>query len=201
MYKNIIFDLGNVLLNYNPEEYLRAKITEENKVSELYKEIFQSKQWAMLDRGTLTEDEAINVIIKNSDKNEKLIKLAFENWYRLLTPIEDSINVLKELKNAKYKVYFLSNFQLLAFEYVTKRYDFFNLFDGGIVSFKEKLLKPEDGIYNRIIEEYGIKPEESIFIDDVQANTENARKLKFATIHLVNPKDLRKKLKSFDIQL
>ncbi len=199
MYKNIIFDLGNVLLDFKPEEYLKTKIVEVDKVSEIHKELFQSEEWVMLDRGTLTEEEAKRIIIKNSNKNGHLIKLAFENWYELLTPIEESVKVMKELKDAKYKVYFLSNFHLLAFEYVTKRYDFFNLFDGGIVSYKEKLIKPEDGIYKRMIEEYKIKPEESIFIDDSQGNIEGARKLNFETILFKNSKDLREKLKIYNV--
>ncbi|AKA72423.1 HAD family hydrolase [Clostridium scatologenes] len=201
MYKNIIFDLGNVLLNFKPKEYLKAKITEINKVSEIYKEIFQSEQWEMLDRGTITEEEAINIIIKKSIKNKELIKIAFENWYELLTPIEDSIKVLRELKSEGYKIYFLSNFHLLAFEYVTNKYDFFKLFDGGIVSYKEKLLKPEEKIYKRIIDEYNIEPKKSIFIDDVESNVEYARKLNFGAILFKNPKDLREKLKSYNVYI
>ncbi|MBI6874424.1 HAD-IA family hydrolase [Clostridium aciditolerans] len=199
MYKNIIFDLGNVLLDFKPEEYLKTKIVEVDKISEIHKELFQSEEWVMLDRGTLTEEEAKSIIIKNSNKNGHLINLAFENWYELLTPIEESVKVMKELKDAKYKVYFLSNFHLLAFEYVTKRYDFFNLFDGGIVSYKEKLIKPEDGIYKRIIEEYQIKPEESIFIDDSHGNIEGAKKLNFETILFKNSKDLRERLKTYNV--
>jgi putative hydrolase of the HAD superfamily len=201
MYKNIIFDLGNVLLNFKPEEYLKTKIMEADKISEIHKEIFQSEEWIMLDRGTITEEEAVNIIIKNSIENEKLIKLVFENWYELLTPIEDSIKILRDLKNSRYKIYFLSNFHLLAFEYVTKEYDFFKLFDGGIVSYKEKLLKPEEGIYKRIIEEYDIDPKESIFIDDVQTNVEYAKKINFKSILFKNPEDLRKKLKEYNIYL
>ena len=199
VYKNIIFDLGNVLLNFKPEEYLKTKIKEDNKVLELHKEIFQSEEWIMLDKGILTEEEAINIIFKNSNENGHLIKLVFENWYEILTPIEESVEILKKLKNANYKIYFLSNFHLLAFEHVTKKYDFFKLFDGGIVSYKENLIKPDEAIYKRIIEEYRIKPEESIFIDDMEANIENARKLNFETILFKNPKDLRKRLRGYNI--
>lgn len=201
MYKNIIFDLGNVLLNFNPEEYLKTKIIEDDKVSEVHKEIFKSKEWIMLDRGTITEEEAINILVKNSSQNGELIRLAFENWYELLTPIEDSVMILKKLKNAKYKVYFLSNFHMLAFEYITKKYDFFNFFDGGIVSYREKLLKPEEGIYKRVIEEYQLNPVESIFIDDVQANIEGARKLNFETILFKSSKDLTEELRRYNINI
>lgn len=201
MYKNIIFDIGNVLLNFKPEEYLKTKIIESDKILEVHKELFQSEEWVMLDRGTITEKEAKDIIISRSSKNGHLIELAFEGWYELLTPIEESVKILEELKHAKYKVYFLSNFHLIAFENVTKRFDFFKLFDGGVVSYEEKQIKPEEEIYKRIIKKYKIKPEESIFIDDVQSNLESARKLNFKTILFKNSKELRENLKAYDIYL
>lgn len=199
MYKNVIFDLGKVLLNFEPEEYLRSKIRQNDKVLELYKQIFQSEEWLMLDKGTITEEEAINILAQRNSENAKLIKLAFNNWYEILTPKEETVEVLKDLKKANYRVYFLSNFHLLAFEYIIKTYDFFKLFDGGIVSYKEKLLKPEEKIYKRIIEEYGLKPQESIFVDDVQANVESARKLDFEGIVFKNASDLREDLKKLHV--
>lgn len=200
MIKNIIFDLGNVLLNWKPEEYLKLKNIEAGKISEVYKEIFQSKEWDMLDRGMIDEEEAKDIII-NRSKNGHLIKLAFENWYELFTPIEDSIDIMKSIKRANYKVYFLSVFHLLAFENVTKRYNFFELFDGGVASFEVKQVKPEEGIYKRLVEKYTIKPEESIFIDDSQANVEAAKKLNFNVILFKSSKDLRKKLRAYNINL
>lgn len=201
MYKNIIFDIGNVLLSFNPEEYLKTIIKESEKVLNVHRELFQSDEWIMLDRGTITQEEAKNILINRSSENGHLIKQAFENWYEILAPIEETVEILYELKNANYKVYFLSNFHLLAFEYVTKTYDFFECFDGGIVSYKEKLIKPEEDIYKRIIEEYQLRPEESIFIDDSLTNIEGARKLMFNTIHFKSSKDLREKLRTYDINI
>jgi len=201
MVKNIIFDIGNVLLNYKPEEYLKLKIIESDKIIEVHREMFESKEWLMLDRGIITEEEAKDIIINRSNKNGHLIKLAFENWYELFTPIEESVNILNELKNADYKVYFLSNFHLSAFENVIKRYDFFKIFDGGVVSYKEKQLKPEEGLYNRLLEKYQIKPEESIFIDDTKANIKITKKLNFNTIPFENSKDLKEKLRDYKINL
>lgn len=201
MYRNIIFDIGNVLLDFKPEAYLKAKISEACKVSEIYEEVFRSKEWSMLDRGTITENEVINILIRRNSKNADLIKLAFENWYDILIPIEGTVEILKELKKANYNIYYLSNFHLLAFKYVTKKYDFFNLFDGGVVSYKERLLKPESDIYKRIIEKYHLKPEESIFIDDTQVNTDSAEKLNLGTILFKGPEDLRERLKNYNIIL
>ena len=143
MIKNIIFDLGNVLLDFNPKAHIKSKVTEE-KVEEIYKCIFLSDEWPMLDRGTISEEDAkINIINRNIE-NEELINLVFENWYDILIPIESSVEVLKKLKQNGYKIYYLSNFHLAAFEYVIKKYDFFELFDNKFILFyfaHEKLFK------------------------------------------------------------
>ncbi|WP_160677605.1 HAD family phosphatase [Clostridium sp. C8-1-8] len=201
MYKNIIFDIGNVILDFNPKDYLSQKISEPDKVLEVHKELFQSEEWVMLDRGVITEEEARKVIINRSKANGDLIKLAFEGWYDILTPIESTVEVIKKLKELKYNLYFLSNFHLLAFEHITEKYDFFKLFDGGIVSYKEKLIKPEEAIYTRIVEKYNLNPEESIFIDDVEENIQGAKKLNFNTILLKDPTKLVEGLRAYGVEL
>ncbi|MBU3110284.1 HAD family hydrolase [Clostridium lacusfryxellense] len=199
MIKNIVFDLGNVLLNFNPLVYLNSQISDKVKVQQIYEEIFKSKEWLMLDRGIITEVEAIKEICNRSTDNSELIKLVMHNWYQLLTPIEDTVEILKELKHKDYRLYFLSNFHLLAYEDVTKRYGFFKYFDGGILSYKEKLIKPGNDIYNKLIEKCKINPEETIFIDDTLENIESAIKLRFKAILFINSNDLREKLKEYNV--
>ena len=160
MYKNIIFDLGNVLLDFNPREYLKSKISDE-KLEEVFKAIFSSEEWVMLDRGTITEKEAINNIINRNSTYINEINLAFDNWYDLLKPIEETVEILMSLKENGYKIYYLSNFHELAFGEVTKKNKFFELFDGGVVSYVEKLIKPEEDIYKLILERYKLNPNES----------------------------------------
>lgn len=200
MFKNIIFDIGNVLLEFNPKEYLKSKI-EEDKVEDVLKEIFQSEEWIMLDRGTILEEEAIKVITSRSNGNEELIKLAFENWYDILNPIEKTIEILRSLKKAGYKVYYLSNFHLMAFEHVTSKYDFFNEFDGGVVSYKEKLVKPEVEIYNKIIEKYSLNSNETIFIDDMEVNINKAKEVGVKTILFKSPEELLVDLLEHGVEL
>lgn len=199
MVKNIIFDLGNVLLNFKPVVYLHTKISNKEKVQQIYEEIFTSEEWLMLDRGVITEEEAVDEICNRSTENSELIRSVMHNWYQLLTPIEDTIEVLKELKDKGYKLYVLSNFHLLAYKDVTKRYKFFTYFDGGIISYKEKLMKPEKDIYDKLIRRYEINPKESIFIDDTQENIESAAKLGFKAILFTNSKDLRRKLIEYNV--
>lgn len=200
MCKNIIFDIGNVLLQFNPKEYLKSKM-KEDKVHGVHKEIFQSEEWAMLDRGTILEDEAIKVISNRSTENGELIKVAFENWYDILKPIEESIEILKKLKETGYNVYYLSNFHLKAFEHVTNKYDFFEIFDGGVVSYEEKLIKPEKEIYNKIIERYNLSANESIFIDDMEENIDKACEVGLKTILFKNSKQLIENLSEYGVNL
>jgi putative hydrolase of the HAD superfamily len=198
--KNIIFDLGNVIIDFSPEEYVKSKINQE-KVDEIYKCIFQSEEWPMLDRGTIDEENARKNIINRNVKNEELINLVFENWHDILIPIESSINILKRLKEKGYSVYYLSNFHYTAFEYINKEYDLFKIFDGGVFSFKEKLLKPEKEIYDKIIREYNLKPNETVFIDDMKVNVEAAKEFGLEGIVLDNPKNLSIELQKLDINI
>ncbi|WP_459836422.1 HAD family hydrolase [Clostridium carnis] len=198
MMKNIVFDIGNVLLNFNPREYLKGKIKEE-KVEEVYKEVFQSEEWVMLDRGIIEEKDAIEVLINRSRENKDNIKIAFENWYDILTPIEKTVEILKKLKEEGYNLYYLSNFHLLAFEHVINKYEFFSIFYGGIVSYRENLIKPEKEMYEKILENYNIKANESIFIDDVKENIDGAKDIGFNTILFTSPDKLIEELKKYNI--
>jgi len=199
MIKNIIFDLGNVLLNFKPLEYLSKKILEKHCADQLYEEIFKSSEWLMLDRGLIIESEAIDRICDRNKVKSQLIRDLMNDWYQMLTPIEGVVEVLIELKRKGYKTYFLSNFHLLAFEDVTRRYDFFKSFDGGIVSYKEKLMKPEKDIYDKLMKTYEINSQESIFIDDTRENIEGAAKLGFETILFTTARELREKLVGYNV--
>jgi putative hydrolase of the HAD superfamily len=195
MIKNIIFDLGNVLLEFKPLDYLKGILKNDVIVDDIYKSIFLSEEWVMLDSGTITQEEAVKQICSRSPKNEMYIKQCMDKWFDILTPIEKNVKILNKLKQKGYKLYILSNFHALAFEIVSNKYDFFKCFDGGIISYKENLLKPQPEIFNRLIEEYNIKAEESLFIDDTLANIEAANSLDFKTIHFNSPNSLEEGLK------
>ena len=200
MYKNVIFDLGNVLLDFNPRGYLKNKISDD-KLEDVFKAIFSSEEWVMLDRGTITEKEAINNIISRNSTYINEINLAFDNWYDLLKPIEETVEILMSLKENGYKIYYLSNFHELAFGEVTNKNKFFELFDGGVVSYAEKLIKPEEEIYKLILERYKLNPNESIFVDDMEANVEGANKVGIKTILFKGPKELKEELNNLKVKI
>ncbi|MBZ9688619.1 HAD family phosphatase [Clostridium estertheticum] len=186
MLKNIIFDIGNVLLEFKPLDYLKRTFNDDNIEKLLYKEIFQSEEWLHLDRGTLTQEEAVKIISLRNPNNEIHIKKCMDNWIEILTPIEGTVKTLSQLKEKGYNLYLLSNFHSLAFETICTKYDFFKHFDGGIISYKENLLKPEAEIYTKLLETYKLNADECLFIDDTLVNIEAADKLGIKTIHF-NP--------------
>jgi HAD superfamily hydrolase (TIGR01509 family) len=197
MIKNVIFDIGNVLLEFKPLDYLRKTFNDDNLEKFLYKEVFQCKEWLHLDRGILTQDEAIKIISLRNPKQEVHIKRCMDNWIDILSPIEGTVKILNELKENGYKLYLLSNFHSLAFEAVYSRYDFFKHFDGGIISYKENLLKPESEIYTKLLDTYNLNAEECLFIDDTLVNIEVASSLCIKTVHFKNCEMLEKSLSEF----
>lgn len=183
MIKNIIFDIGNVLLEFKPLDYLKRTFNDATIEKLLYKEIFQSEEWLHLDRGTLTQEEAVTIISLRNPDLEIHIKKCMDNWIEILTPIEGTVKILNELKEKGYKLYLLSNFHSLAFEAIYSKYDFFKHFDGGIISYKENLLKPEAEIYTKLLDTYKLNAEECLFIDDTLVNVEAAAKIGIKTLH------------------
>lgn len=200
MIKNIIFDIGNVLLNFKPIEYLEAKIEKES-IETVKKAVFDSPEWPMLDEGTITEKEAIRVISDRNPEIKDLVELTFDNWYGMLTPIDDSVKLLENLKSKGYKIYYLSNFHELAYEYIIKEYEFFGLFDGGVASFAEKLMKPNKDIYEKLMERYDLKSEECLFMDDTALNIEGAENVGMKGIVFATAEDAMDKLREFNVSL
>ncbi len=183
MVKNIVFDLGNVLLDFNSDEIIADHI-QDKKLHQLISEnIFKSKEWILLDRGEITAQEATQRFIKKMPENEKLIKEIMDNWKDYLIPIDENVEVLNNIAKKPINLYVLSNFHKEAFEVVYEKYDFFNHFDGMIISYREKTIKPEKEIYEKLINRYNLNPDLTLLIDDSEKNIDAAKKLGFKTIH------------------
>jgi len=185
--------LGNVLLTYNPLNYLRG-IYDENKAQALYKCIFAGSEWLDLDRGSMDYAEAVETISCRNPGLGDCIKSVFDGWTCLLSPIHGSVEILKRLKQKGYGVYLLSNFHKQAYNEVFGKYDFLQLFDGIVISSDILMIKPEKEIFLHTCSKYGLKPEESVFIDDTAMNVAAARELGFTAVQFTNPEQLSKDL-------
>ncbi len=201
MIKNIIFDLGNVLINFKPEKFLVRYTKDEKYIKSFISKVIRDKFWLNLDRGILSLEKAKKKFIEKYPEDSSFILTFFKEWMEMLTPIEGNIKILSELKSNAYKVFVLSNYIEEAYDYVKSKYDFFSLFDGKIISAKEKIIKPEPEIYQKLIEKYELIPEECVFIDDSQANLLQARKIKMKTILVLPNIDLRGELRKLNVKI
>lgn len=184
MVKNIIFDIGNVLIKFDPLAYLVQEYEDFETVMILYREVFQSEEWALLDEGLLDEDEAVRRVSDRIPEHGEIVEKLIKTWeYFLIDDIKPSIYFLKLFKEKGYKLYALSNYPQRGFLYTEENYDFFKLFDGKVISYEVKKLKPDFGIYNSLLEKYSLRPEECIFIDDSYPNIEAARALGMNAVH------------------
>jgi putative hydrolase of the HAD superfamily len=174
MIRNIIFDLGNVLISFVPSEYLKKKHLPENIRNTIMNDIFHSDEWKMLDNGDITVAEAIAAIsLKTSLKREE-IALVFNFRTDIMFPLDDNVRLLPALKKHGFSLYYLSNFPLDIFEEIKNGYYFFKYFDGGIISAQVRLSKPDERIFRHILDLYSLSPEECLYIDDIEINSSAA---------------------------
>ena len=174
--KNIIFDIGNVLLGFDYWSFFQSFGYAEETVERLAKATAQSPDWNELDRGVLRYEEVVQRFIANDPALETEILNSFENLHGLLSRYDYAIPWIQELKDKGYRVYYLSNFFNKAEVDCAETMDFMPYMDGGILSYRDKVTKPEPEIYQLLLKRYGLKAEESVFLDDTEKNIVGARK-------------------------
>ncbi|MFX1281184.1 MAG: HAD family hydrolase [Promethearchaeota archaeon] len=201
MIKNIIFDLGNVLLSFKPELFLANYTKDKIQIDTFIRNIIKSDIWADLDRGSFSLKYAEKKFIQMYPEEIELLHIFFTYWKEMLTPIQDNVELLSKLKYKGYKLYVLSNFIQEAYEFVKEKYNFFSFFDGLVLSCEIKLIKPEIEIFHYLLREYNLIPEDSIFIDDIEQFIEQAKRLNIKTIHYLPYTDLPSELRKFNIDI
>ncbi|WP_426480190.1 HAD family hydrolase [Chryseobacterium sp. R2ACT005] len=200
--KNIIFDFGGVLMDWNPRYFFKDYFNDNEKMEFFLEHIAQDEWNVEQDRGrSLTEGTEIQV--KKFPEWEKEIRAFYDNWTVMLkSDIPQNVEVLRKLKNTDYHLFGLTNWSEETFPYALENYDFFQIFEGKIVvSGTEKLIKPDPKIWHVLLDRYNIKAEESVFIDDNAKNIEMAQSLGFITVQVFPDTNLTKELKKFGIDV
>lgn len=184
MYKNIIFDLGGVVVDFNPREFLLERFYNEEIEQKVFELTFGSEEWLLLDAGKLSRAEGNALMLEKA----KAAGCAFEvqsvldDWARMLKTRRKTVEVIKRLKKMGFSIYYLSNIPQDVIDEIRQR-DFWPLFDGGIASCEVKLTKPDPAIYKLLLKQYGLVPAETIFVDDHKPNTTAAFDLGITGIH------------------
>lgn len=177
MVKNLIFDMGNVLINYMPEHFMdREGVNDKEDRDILLRELFHSKEWVMADAGEITAGDIYERC--SARLPERLHAVAHKltlHWFEPLEPVPGMENFVRENKKLGMGIYLLSNAPDTAHIYVDK-VPAMECFDGRVISSDVKMEKPHVDIFNYICKEYGLNPKECLFIDDIEENVEGARK-------------------------
>ena len=178
MIKNIIFDLGNVLFEFNPEKITSAFTQDENEKKMIVDVIFHSKEWTDLNAGRITNEEAIEIYKNKLPQNlHSLVDMIMENWMDFIYLDDRMLDIAKCLKRNGYKIFILSNAPV-SFDkwFKEEKKEFADIFDGIVISAIEKQEKPNADIFNTILNRYNLNKEECFFIDDREENIEGAKK-------------------------
>lgn len=172
--ETVVFDVGNVLLSFQPQHLLEQLIPERPDLhEELTVRVFKSPYWCMRDRESASVDEVVAAMSKTAPELEPFIRRIMLNW-RDLTAIPEGVEALKTCKEHGKRLYALTNYANKEFAYACRKHDFFSLFDDYVVSGRLHMVKPAMDIYSYLIKRFGLDPARTLFIDDSPANIEAA---------------------------
>ncbi len=196
MYKYIIFDLGGVLIDWDPR-HLYTKVFNNRDQMEYFLSEICTPDWNEAQDAGRSLEEGTNLLIRKHPNYEEEIRLFYDRWAEMLAgPITGTVQILEELANVKdIMLYALTNWSAETFPIAMSQFSFLKAFDGIVVSGHERMKKPEPAIYQLLLRQYSIPTEEAIFIDDNIRNVQASQELGLRSILFRNPEDLRHRLR------
>lgn len=202
MIKNVIFDMGNVLLSFDRDRFLDAIGAQGEDRRILLNNVYLSVEWARMDRGSMTEAEAAASMCTHvPERLHESVHSLVDTWDRPIIPVPGMAQLVRELKEAGYSVYLLSNASYRQHEY-WPRVPGSEYFDGTLISADVKLVKPEREIYELMCRTFDLKADECVFIDDATINIEGAERV---GIHGIvfhgDTEETREKLKELGVNI
>jgi 2-haloacid dehalogenase len=191
----IIFDLGGVLVDWNPAYVFDKLIEDENKRQQFFGEICTSEWNEEQDAGRSLQ-EATQMLVDQHPEWQEYIEAFYGRWEEMLGgPIQETVEIFRQLKESgRYKFYALTNWSAELFPVALQKYDFLHWFDGRLVSGEEKMRKPFPQFYQLLLDRFKINKEEAIFIDDNLRNAEAAEAFGIPTIRFESPAQLKTEL-------
>lgn len=202
MYKNIIFDFGGVVVQFNPKDFLMDHFLNKRAEEIVYELTFGSQEWQDLDRGIITREEGNAAMLENAARVNRVfeVQTVIDEWPTILRTKESTVHTMQKLKAAGYRLYYLTNIPADIMDELRQR-EWFSLFDGGVASCEVHLCKPEPAIYTTLMQTCNLAYDESIFIDDNKANAQAAYNLGITGILYKNPKSFERALRACGIEL
>ncbi|MBN8782208.1 MAG: HAD family phosphatase [Terrimonas ferruginea] len=200
-FKAIIFDLGNVLINWDPRHVFNDTYFDSIEKRDHFLEKICSMDWNERQDEGRSIVEATQELVAQYPEWESSIRDYYGRWTDMLGgAIAETVEIFRRLKESgQYKIYALTNWQAGLFDIALVRYAFLHWFDGRVVSGEEKMRKPEPAFYERLLDRYTISPSEALFIDDNLRNIKAAEAMGIRSIHFTSPAALERSLKELGV--
>jgi 2-haloacid dehalogenase len=197
MINTIIFDLGAVLIDWNPRYMYRTIFNDEAEMERFLADVTTS-DWNEEQDGGRSLEVGTQFLVNKHPEHEKNIRAFYSRWDEMLgEAFHDVVEIFKQLKESnQYKIYALTNWSAETFPVALERFDFLNWFDGIVVSGTEKMRKPTPEFYHILLDRYQVNPREALFIDDNYRNILAAEKIGIQCIHFTSAEKLTEKLHS-----
>lgn len=200
MIKTIIFDIGNVLTVFGWKDFLHSFGYPEEIEERVGKATVDNPFWHEFDKGFLSDEEMLEGFIRNDPSVEKELREIYISLHGIVTRADYAIPWIQTLKKAGYQVLVLSNFSDKVKSDNSDALDFLEYVDGGILSYRDGVIKPDPAIYRLLLDRYGLKPEECVFLDDMQQNLDAAAGFGIHTILFRSYAQAREDLKKMGVE-
>lgn len=201
MIKNIIFDFGGVLIDWNPHNLYDGYFGDKDKAQWFIDNVCTSEWNSQMDKGK-PFDVGVAELVAKFPEWEKEIRVYQSRWHEMVTKeVPGMVQLLTDLKQSGYPIYGLTNWSDETMQDEFKRWGIFRLVDDMVVSGREKILKPDPALYNCLLTRFNLKPEECVFIDDNQKNVDAAERMGIHALHFEGAEKLRAALKEMDVKI
>lgn len=201
MIKNIIFDFGGVLIDWNPHNLYDGYFGDKDKAQWFIDNVCTSEWNSQMDKGKPFGVGVAELVAKFPEW-EKEIRVYQSRWHEMVTKeVPGMVQLLTDLKQSGYPIYGLTNWSDETMQDEFKRWGIFRLVDDMVVSGREKILKPDPALYNCLLTRFNLKPEECVFIDDNQKNVDAAERMGIHALHFEGAEKLRAALKEMDVKI
>lgn len=200
MIKNVIFDLGNVLIDFKPIKYIKSLGYDDEKALEIFNKTIKDSIWADMDRGIYRDKESYVKAFKTKypEIQDDIDKFLGGPWIEnVIFPLKDNLKMIDLVKEKGLKYYILSNYPKDAFEYTYDMCPFIQNGDGMVISYDVLMIKPDKNIYLKLLDKYGLKANECLFIDDLDINVEGAKSVGINAFVFKDLEDGYKKLEEY----
>jgi putative hydrolase of the HAD superfamily len=184
---NIVFDLGGVVFNWQPDTIIKSVFAEPATQDLVRKQVFEHSDWIELDRGTLTYERAVARAATRSGLSRQCIADVLDAVPPSLTPIDATIELIRDLGDSGHRLFVLSNMHLASIAYLERQHRIWDLFEGVVISSRIQMVKPEIQIFEHLLTRYEIDASDTVFIDDMAENVTAAASLGFRTVRFVDP--------------